>query len=49
MEAKVIVDRKGQFERKTAFYIRLSNGTREIVDPVERQKYIAGRWTAPAA
>ena len=49
VEAKVVVDRKGKFERKTAFYVRLANGTREIDDPVERQRYIAGRWTAPAA
>jgi hypothetical protein len=41
--------RQGQFERKTAFYVRLGNGTREITDPVERQKYIASRWSAPAA
>jgi hypothetical protein len=40
---------RGQFERKTAFYVRLANGTREISDQVERQRYIAGRWTAPAA
>ena len=49
VEAKVVVDNKGQFERKTAFYVRLGNGTREIGDPVERQKYIASRWSAPAA
>jgi hypothetical protein len=49
VEAEVVVDRKGQFERKTAFYVRLANGTREIGDPVERQRYIAARWTAPAA
>jgi hypothetical protein len=46
---QVVVDRKGQFDRKTAFSVRLANGTREIGDPVERQRYIAGRWTAPAA
>lgn len=49
VDAKVVVDRKGQFERKTAFYVRLANGTHEIGDPVERQRYIASRWTAPAA
>lgn len=49
VEAEVVVDRKGQFERKTAFYVRLANGTREIDDPLERERYIAGRWTAPAA
>jgi type I restriction enzyme R subunit len=49
VEAKVVVDNKGQFEKKTTFYVRLGNGTREIGDPVERQKYIASRWSAPAA
>jgi type I restriction enzyme, R subunit len=49
VEAKVVVDHAGQFERKTAFYVRFGNGTREIADPVERQKYIASRWSAPAA
>lgn len=49
VEAKVVVDHKGQFERRTAFYVRLGNGTREISDPMERQRYIAGRWSAPAA
>jgi len=44
VEAQVVVDRKGQFERKTAFFVRLANGTREITDPAERQRYIAGRW-----
>jgi hypothetical protein len=49
VEAKVVVDHKGQFERKTAFYVRLGNGTRGISDPLERQKYIASRWAASAA
>jgi type I restriction enzyme R subunit len=49
VDAKVTVDNKGQFEKKTAFYVRLANGSREIADPVERQKYIASRWTASAA
>ena len=44
-----MADRKGQFEHKTAFYVRLANGTREIDDPMERERYIAGRWAAPAA
>ena len=30
--------------KKTAFYIRIGNGTREITDPAEKQKYIASRW-----
>ena len=44
VEAKVTVDNQGQFQRKSAFYVRLNNGTREIADPTERQKYIVGRW-----
>lgn len=52
VDATVTVDRKGQLEKKTAFYVRLANGTREIADPQERQKYIASRWgssPSPAA
>lgn len=49
VDAKVTVDNKGQLERKPAFFVRLANGTREITDPTERRKYIASRWTAPAA
>ncbi|MDQ2708675.1 MAG: ATP-binding protein [Actinomycetota bacterium] len=44
VDAAVTIEKKGQFEKKTAFYVRLANGTREISDPAERQKYIAGRW-----
>lgn len=44
VEATVTVDNKGQFEKKTAFYVRLANGTREIADDAEREKYVAGRW-----
>jgi hypothetical protein len=33
VDAKVTVDNKGQFEKRTAFYVRLANGTREITDP----------------
>ncbi|MGI8948838.1 MAG: hypothetical protein ACR2FV_12875 [Ornithinimicrobium sp.] len=40
---------KGQMEKKTAFYVRLANGTREITDPVERQKYVASRWGSVAS
>ncbi len=46
VDATVTVDKKGQLEKKTAFYVRLANGTREITDPAQRQKYIAGRWGA---
>jgi type I restriction enzyme, R subunit len=44
VDATVTVDKNGQFHKKTAFYVRLANGTKEITDPTERQKYIAGRW-----
>lgn len=44
VEATVAVDRKGQLERKTAFYVRIGNSTREITDPIQRQRYLAGRW-----
>jgi hypothetical protein len=38
------VDRKGQLEKKTAFYVRTANATREIAAAEERQRYIAARW-----
>lgn len=44
VDAVVTVDKKGQFERKTAFYVRIANTTREIAAAEERHKYIAGRW-----
>ena len=44
VDATVTIDKSGQLEKKTAFYVRLANGTREIADPSERQKYIASRW-----
>jgi hypothetical protein len=43
VDAKVTVDKKGQLEKKTAFYIRLNNGTVEL-DQTEKQKYISTRW-----
>jgi type I restriction enzyme R subunit len=43
------VDKGGQLQKKTAFYVRIGNGTREITDPAERQKYLASRWTSNAA
>lgn len=45
IDAHVVVDRKGQLESKTAFYVRIGNGTREISDSQERQRYIAQRWS----
>jgi type I restriction enzyme R subunit len=44
VDATVTVDKGGQFQKKTAFYVRIGNATREITDPVERQRYIATRW-----
>ena len=44
VDAKVVVEKKGQLETRTAFYVRIGNGTREITDPAERQKFIANRW-----
>ena len=44
VEATVVVDKGGQLEKRTAFYVRIGNGTREIADPVERQRYTATRW-----
>jgi len=44
VEASVVIDKNGQFEKKTAFYVRIGNGTREITDAAERHKYLASRW-----
>jgi hypothetical protein len=40
-------DAKGQFSKKTAFFVRLNNGTRAIDDEREIQRYIAQRWAQP--
>ena len=44
VDAKVLVEKGGQQQKRTAFYVRIGNGTREITDSAERQKYIASRW-----
>jgi hypothetical protein len=44
VDATVTVEKKGQFEKKTALYVRVANNTREITDATERQKYVAARW-----
>jgi predicted HTH transcriptional regulator len=49
VDAHVKLDKDGQIVKKTAFYIRIGNGTREIGDPPERQKYVAGRWGTATA
>lgn len=46
VEAHVTVSVKGQFVKKTAFYVRSGNSTRELAD-AERAKYILGRWPGP--
>ncbi len=43
VDAVVTIDKKGQFEKKTAFFIRLSNGPVEL-NEAEKEKYIASRW-----
>jgi type I restriction enzyme, R subunit len=48
VEAKVtLAGDKGQLYTKTAFYVRLANGTREISDPAERHRYAVARWGSP--
>lgn len=44
VDAHVVVEKSGQLQKKTAFYIRIGNGTREITDPAERQRYVSSRW-----
>lgn len=47
VEATVrVLDKGGQLQKKTAFYIRLNHGTREVTSEAEKQKYIAQRWKA---
>ena len=46
VEATVTVSVKGQFFKKSAFYVRSGNSTREL-DDAERAKYILGRWPGP--
>ena len=48
VDAHVVVDRKGQLEKKTAFFVRIGNGTRDITDATERQRYVAQRWGSRA-
>ena len=47
VEANIKVEKNGQMVKKTAFYVRIGNGTREIPDGPEKQKLIAGRWGSP--
>ncbi len=48
VDATVVVDKAGKTEKRTAFYIRIGNGTREITDATEKQKYISSRWASSA-
>lgn len=43
VDAAVTVEVKGQMEQKTAFYVRVGNGTKEL-DDAEKAKYISQRW-----
>lgn len=45
VDATIVVDKKGNLVKRQAFFVRINNGTREITDPAEREKYIAMRWT----
>ncbi len=38
------VAKDGTHEKTSRFYVRIGNGTREMTDDAEQQKYIAGRW-----
>ena len=45
VDAEVVeVDKKGQHNKKTAFYGRFGNGTREIKEPGERDRYRLQVW-----
>jgi len=43
VDARVMVDKKGQMIKKVAFYVRAGNATREL-DADEKVNYIVGRW-----
>lgn len=49
VEATVPVEKGAQGSRRTAFYVRIGNGTLEITDATERQRYVAARFGAAAA
>jgi type I restriction enzyme R subunit len=38
------VDQSGSHSKQTAFFIRLANGTKEISNEREIQRYIAQHW-----
>ena len=43
VDATVTVDTKGQMEKRTAFYVRVGNGTKEL-DDAQKAKYVSQRW-----
>lgn len=43
MDATVLVDRKGQLVKDTAFFVRVGNATKKL-NEVEREKYLGTRW-----
>jgi type I restriction enzyme R subunit len=47
VDADVTVDRKGQMEKKTVFYVRIGNGTRDLAAE-QRHKYVTDRWGSAA-
>ncbi len=46
IKAEVTASVRGQLIKKTAFYVRSGNSTRELGD-TEQAKYILGRWPGP--
>lgn len=49
VDAQVVVDKGGQQQKKSAFYVRIGNSTREITDATERQRYVSARWSGGGA
>jgi type I restriction enzyme R subunit len=45
VDARVTVEKSGQQVKKTAFYVRTGNSTREL-NPTEKAKYVLSRWPA---
>lgn len=43
VDAKITVDKGGQLAKKTAFFVRTSNSTREL-EGDEKPKYVVSRW-----
>jgi type I restriction enzyme R subunit len=39
-----VADPKGQFAKRSLFFVRLNNATRAIEDEADRQRYMAQRW-----